>query len=82
MAWGAAIEVRTCNGRRAGFASTASACFRLDLRGAGAGVSLARLPYHSGRSDDVRAALEGIARLCPSSPTTLVGFSLGGNVIA
>lgn len=54
--------------------------FRLDLRGAGAGIWLAKLPYHSGRSDDAAAALAYIARTCPSSPTTLVGFSLGGNV--
>jgi uncharacterized protein len=54
--------------------------FRLDLRGAGAGEWLARLPYHGGRSDDAAAALQFIARICPASPTTLVGFSLGGNI--
>ncbi len=54
--------------------------FRLDLRGAGAGATLARLPYHSGRSDDAAAALRWIGRLCPDSPTSLVGFSLGANV--
>src|SRR4029079_7213602 len=31
--------------------------FRKDLRGGGAGARLARLPYHSGRSDDAAAAL-------------------------
>jgi uncharacterized protein len=54
--------------------------FRLDLRGAGAGALLARLPYHSGRSDDAAAALQSIARVCPGSPTTLIGFSLGANI--
>jgi predicted alpha/beta-fold hydrolase len=54
--------------------------FRMDLRGCGAGLSLARLPYHSGRSEDAAAALEEIARLCPGSPTALIGFSLGGNI--
>jgi uncharacterized protein len=54
--------------------------FRLDLRGCGAGLGLARLPYHSGRSEDAAAALEKIAELCPRSPTALVGFSLGGNI--
>ncbi len=54
--------------------------FRMDLRGCGAGEGLARLPYHSGRSEDARAALEAIARLAPESPVTLVGFSLGGNI--
>jgi uncharacterized protein len=55
--------------------------FRMDLRGCGAGLRLARLPYHSGRSEDAAAALEEIARLCPQSPTALIGFSLGGNIV-
>jgi predicted alpha/beta-fold hydrolase len=54
--------------------------FRLDLRNCGAGVGLAKLPYHSGRSEDAAAALEAIARLAPDSPATLVGFSLGANI--
>ena len=54
--------------------------FRMDLRGCGAGVGLARLPYHSGRSADAAAALRIIAELCPGAPTTLIGFSLGGNI--
>jgi predicted alpha/beta-fold hydrolase len=54
--------------------------FRMDLRGCGAGEGLARLPYHSGRSEDARAALEFIAGVAPQSPVTLVGFSLGGNI--
>lgn len=54
--------------------------FRMDLRGCGAGLGLARQPYHSGRSEDAAAALETIAELCPSSPTALIGFSLGGNI--
>jgi predicted alpha/beta-fold hydrolase len=55
--------------------------FRMDLRGCGAGIALARMPYHSGRSEDATAALEFVARHCPGSPTTLVGFSLGGNIV-
>lgn len=54
--------------------------FRMDLRGCGAGEGLARLPYHSGRSEDARAALEFIGQIAPDSPVTLVGFSLGGNI--
>lgn len=54
--------------------------FRMDLRGCGAGFGLARLPYHAGRSEDAAAALASIAEMCPGSPTTLVGFSLGGNI--
>jgi hypothetical protein len=41
---------------------------------------LAKLPYHSGQSADLVAVLEHIARECPASPATLVGFSLSGNI--
>lgn len=51
---------------------------RLDLRGAGDGVSLARNVYHAGRSDDIRAALEILQDWSPKSPLWLVGVSLGG----
>jgi predicted alpha/beta-fold hydrolase len=51
---------------------------RMDLRGTGRGLPLARRPYHAGRSDDVRAALEELHRLAPASPLYLVGVSLGG----
>ncbi|WP_175517065.1 YheT family hydrolase [Planctomicrobium piriforme] len=54
--------------------------FRLDWRGCGAGVTLARYPYHSGRSSDLAATLAEIQARCPGSPITVIGFSLGGNV--
>jgi predicted alpha/beta-fold hydrolase len=53
---------------------------RMDLRGCGRGMSLARRPYHGGCSADVRAAVEEIGRWSPASPIVLVGFSLGGNI--
>jgi hypothetical protein len=53
---------------------------RMDHRGTGAGMGLARFPYHAGRSDDVLAALEAIADLCPQSPLAVAGFSLSGNM--
>jgi len=55
--------------------------FRMDLRSCGAGSRLARRPYHAGRSDDARQALEQIAAWCPGSPISVVGFSLGGNIV-
>lgn len=55
--------------------------FRLDHRGAGAGAKLSRLPYHAGRSDDVREAFEAASRLCPGSLGGLAGFSLSGNML-
>ncbi|NIP87283.1 MAG: alpha/beta fold hydrolase [Planctomycetales bacterium] len=54
--------------------------FRMDQRGCGAGWKLARRPYHAGRTQDVVAALQFIASQSPRSPTTLIGFSLGGNL--
>src|SRR4051794_21332570 len=51
---------------------------RLDLRGAGKSMPLARVTYHGGCSDDARAALEEVRRWSPSSPLWLLGLSLGG----
>jgi len=54
---------------------------RMDLRGCGRGVALARRPYHAGCSEDVRAAAAEVRRWSPASPLVLIGFSLGGNVV-
>jgi hypothetical protein len=53
--------------------------FRIDLRGAGAGVQLARQTYHAGRSEDIRAALNYLHSQSPASSLLLLGVSLGGN---
>ena len=55
--------------------------FRMDLRGCGAGEGLASRPYHAGRSEDARAAIELLQSLCLGSPVTVVGFSLSGNIV-
>jgi predicted alpha/beta-fold hydrolase len=54
--------------------------FRLDLRGTGEGLPLARNVYHGCRSDDIRAALAAMHRLSSSSPLFLLGTSLGGSL--
>jgi uncharacterized protein len=54
---------------------------RLDLRGCGRGAALARRTYHGGCSDDVRAAAAAIHDWDPAAPISLVGFSLGGNIV-
>ena len=54
---------------------------RMNLRGCGSGRGLARYPYHSGRSADVLAVLESLQQTTPQSPVTLIGFSLGGNIV-
>lgn len=51
---------------------------RMDQRGAGAGLALARGVYHAGRSDDVRAALAEMHKWSSASPLLLIGLSLGG----
>lgn len=55
--------------------------FRMDLRGCGAGAGLALKPYNAGCSDDVLAVLQAIGGWCPGSPISLLGFSLGGNIV-
>jgi uncharacterized protein len=54
---------------------------RMNLRGAGSGFGIARGTYHSGRTGDVRAVVEWIAKRVPGSPIAMVGFSLGGNLV-
>ena len=51
---------------------------RMDLRGTGAGLPLARGVYHAGRSDDLRAVLAELHARSPASPLLLIGLSLGG----
>src|SRR5262249_34859952 len=46
---------------------------RMDLRGCGKGMALAKRPYHGGCSDDVRAAAAEVARWSPASPLVLLG---------
>ncbi len=54
---------------------------RMNLRGCGSGKGLAKQIYHSGRSEDVLAVLKVLKRERPESPITLVGYSLGGNIV-
>ncbi len=53
---------------------------RIDLRGVGHGMHLARRPYHAGLSEDVRAALKAMHDWSPRSPLAVIGLSLGGNL--
>jgi uncharacterized protein len=55
--------------------------FRMDLRGCGAGIGLARHPLHAGRSEDAAAVLEYVHTQCPGSAIHLVGFSMGANIV-
>ncbi|MCG8607525.1 alpha/beta fold hydrolase [bacterium] len=53
--------------------------FRMNHRGCGQGAGWARKLYHSGRSEDISAALGQIAKLYSDRPIIAVGFSLSGN---
>jgi len=53
---------------------------RLNLRGGGPWLVLARFPYHAGSSVDTNFVLNWIANHYPASPITQIGFSLGGNI--
>ncbi len=54
---------------------------RVNLRGCGSGRGYGRKLYHAGASEDIYLTLKEIRRDAPHSPLTVVGFSLGGNII-
>ena len=54
---------------------------RMNLRGAGSGFGRSRSYYHSGKTEDVRRVAAWLARRAPGSPITLIGFSLGANLV-
>ncbi len=54
---------------------------RMNQRGCGSGRGLARKPYHSGRSEDVRTVLDHLHLASPASPISVMGFSMGGNIV-
>jgi uncharacterized protein len=55
--------------------------FRMDLRGCGAGLGLAKHPLHAGRSEDAGAVLAYVHNLAPQARIHLVGFSMGANIV-
>ena len=54
---------------------------RVDLRGAGAGMKLARRFYNAACSHDIRVVLAALHAEHPTAPLLLLGFSLGGNIV-
>ncbi|MFO0966802.1 MAG: alpha/beta fold hydrolase [Gemmataceae bacterium] len=54
---------------------------RVDMRGAGAGAGRASRLYNAAGSGDIRCVVDHVRAEAPDSPTALVGFSLGGNVV-
>ena len=54
---------------------------RVNLRACGLGNELAQRPYHGGMSDDIFEVVKVLKQQAPESPITLIGFSLGGNIV-
>jgi uncharacterized protein len=54
---------------------------RMNMRGCGSGLGLARQMYHSGRSEDVYVVVNALQQETPESSFALIGFSLGGNQV-
>lgn len=54
---------------------------RVNLRGCGSGRGHAKKMYHSEASEDIWEAVKEIKRDAPYSPLTIIGYSLGGNII-
>jgi predicted alpha/beta-fold hydrolase len=63
--------------------------FRWDMRCCGAGLALARRPYHAGCSGDLAAVVDGVVAWCregaaaapPDPDLAIFGVSLSGNVV-
>ena len=55
--------------------------FLVNHRGCGEGQGLARLPYHSGRAEDLSAAISYGKKLFPTYKHLAIGFSLSGNAL-
>lgn len=55
--------------------------FRKELRGFGVSSSVAKGHCHAGRGEDIAVCIEKIMELCPGSPITLVGYSMGANIL-
>ena len=54
---------------------------RLNLRGCGSGKGMAKQFYHCGSSQDVMAGVQALKKMSPQSPISLVGYSLGANIV-
>jgi predicted alpha/beta-fold hydrolase len=55
--------------------------FMVNMRGCGAGAGLAKLPYHSGRSEDISSVISFGRKLIPEATHVAVGVSLSANAL-
>jgi predicted alpha/beta-fold hydrolase len=55
--------------------------FLVNHRGCGWGRELARLPYHSGRGEDVSSVIQWSRKKFPGKKQLVIGFSLSGSAV-
>lgn len=55
--------------------------FMVNMRGCGAGAGLAKLPYHSGRSEDISSVIKFGHKLVPHAAHAAIGVSLSANAL-
>jgi predicted alpha/beta-fold hydrolase len=53
----------------------------MNHRGCGEGAGLAKLPYHSGRAEDLSSAIEAGRKLFPRHRHLAIGFSMSANAL-
>ncbi|RME77470.1 MAG: alpha/beta fold hydrolase, partial [Planctomycetota bacterium] len=53
---------------------------RINLRGAGSGVGLAKYPAHAGRSEDIHQVVQYVKENLVLGKSSIMGFSMGGNI--
>lgn len=54
---------------------------RMNFRGFGSGIGLAKHISHGGSSDDLYAVIKYLKDKHPTSPLSVIGFSLSGNIL-
>lgn len=54
---------------------------RVDMRGFGDSTFISKSHLHGGCSEDAVAVIDYIHRLSPLSPISLIGYSIGGNIV-
>jgi predicted alpha/beta-fold hydrolase len=62
------------------FVARGHSVWAVNHRGCGDGRGLAAKPYHSGRSDDLRAVLEASRADAPDALHVVIGYSMSGNI--
>src|SRR5215472_906958 len=78
---GGSAESRYVVRSAAAFERTGRHVVRLNLRGAGDGVTLATSMYHAGLTEDVDQVVRSLARDPRVASLLVVGFSLGGSLL-